>query len=317
MGGGKTYDPSLIEDYSGIIVIECFCIIGVNLFLLISGYFGIKLTPKSILKFLFICFSYKLLHILLSVCLGDRPLGLSIPLDAISVISHPSGWFVRCYFLLMLLSYPINRMLESVNKRELLSVLCILTFINVYLGFIRQDSINENGYTIMQFIYMYLLGHTLKVYNLKDALTKVKLAFIWLLSTLMNTALVLTFASYNKPLAQHFLGYNNPLIIISAIAVFVLFLKFRMQSKMINTIASGSFGIYLFHTGYTLWHCHLISFIAKTYSQQTTWAFLLTMSVFIMCMLLIGCTTNILINTIFNKIYNIYTQRDETTRHFI
>ena len=46
-------DPSLTSQYLGTSFLDCFFIIGVNVFFLLSGYFGIKLKLGKIFRLLF------------------------------------------------------------------------------------------------------------------------------------------------------------------------------------------------------------------------------------------------------------------------
>jgi hypothetical protein len=42
--------------------------------------------------------------------------------------------------------------------------------------------------------------------------------------------------------------YNNPIILFSFFSLFVLFASFKIQSKYINLLATGMFGVFLMHT---------------------------------------------------------------------
>ena len=44
--------------------------------------------------------------------------------------------------------------------------------------------------------------------------------------------------------------YNNPLVIIQAISLFLLFGTFDFKNKIINKISSLTFGVYLIHESY-------------------------------------------------------------------
>lgn len=48
--------------------------------------------------------------------------------------------------------------------------------------------------------------------------------------------------------SDKYFGYNNPLILLSAFALFCYFSSLKIQSKTINTIATGMFGVFLMHT---------------------------------------------------------------------
>lgn len=43
------------------------------------------------------------------------------------------------------------------------------------------------------------------------------------------------------------MGYNNPLVILSSMAVFILFSRIKIQSHWINSMASAVLGVFMIH----------------------------------------------------------------------
>lgn len=300
-GGIYVADMDII--YPTIILIENICIVGVNLFLLISGYYGIKLKWKGMCKFLFICFCFKLFHVSYGVYVGGCSVGLGTVKSICSIITEPTGWFVRCYFLLMICSFFINKALECFSEKEIGIALLMLTFINVYMGFIRCDKINEEGYTLSQFIYIYVIGYALRIHNLQKRIPTKKIAWIWAMTIILNSIAMFILMPNHSKMAHRLLGYNNPLIIISAICVFLVFAKHTFYSKYINTIGAGVFGIYLFHQGNPLWRRVLMPFIADVYNHSSMQIFIGTMCFMIIMVMMIGCSINLCVNKTFANLW--------------
>jgi hypothetical protein len=74
---------------------------------------------------------------------------------------------------------------------------------------------------------------------------------IYIIFSLINsTAIIVTYKCGIKGryvLFLNSLNYNNPLIIISSVSLFIVFSKIKMQSKIINWLASSALAIYLIH----------------------------------------------------------------------
>lgn len=146
---------------------DSFAIIGVDLFILISGYFGIKLTWKSFLNLAFICMFYKVVHL----CVDTFVLGIQHPLyewilKPIFVVSRSGGWFVQIYFMLMFISPLLNKALDNLSEKEWRLSLFLLSFISFYLGWALHNYNDDAGYTLMNFVYIYVVGAVIKHYEL-------------------------------------------------------------------------------------------------------------------------------------------------------
>lgn len=123
-------------------VLESLSIVGVNCFVLISGYYGIKTTRRRLLDFTLWCLFASLLayacRCVEAGCLADGFVG------ALLVYSKTDLWFVPAYLALFLLSPLLNAGLERLDGRRLHLMLLALIFINVYLGWFHKGGINRS-----------------------------------------------------------------------------------------------------------------------------------------------------------------------------
>src|SRR5574344_62985 len=122
--------------------------IGVLLYIMISGFFGIKVSVEGFIKLLCITFVYivplELIHILLG---GGNPRYLFF-------ISNPNyWWFIRTYICLYLISPVLNCFLNKGDKNGLY-LLLVLMFISVYIGSMGGDNSLIGGKNIILFSFL-------------------------------------------------------------------------------------------------------------------------------------------------------------------
>lgn len=305
--GFQFYSGGVIVDYVGnwgpIMFVESFCIVGVNIFLLISGYFGIKLRVSRIIKFLAVVFGFVLLH---SVCEGfyNDAVALKHMLrTALFFFSGNTAWFVRAYFVLMLSAFIINPALEKMNKRQVLTALIFLLFVNVYLGFFRHWDINENGYTVSHMIMMYVLGYAVKVYGIPSLLKRTTFFSSYILiSVLLGLIMLLSLWERNNETGNWLLSYNNPLVMLSSVSLFCCFVKGEFHNRKLNYVLSGVFGIYLLHQYRPFWMQVMIPTIRKHFIHDSASYFILYSIGLVFAFAIVGIIINLLLVRIVNVI---------------
>ena len=112
---------------------EQLCIICVNVFVLISGWFGIRPNVKGGLSLLFQVFFYHILVVLLFLCIGE-PVSLEQVLDGFYFGSP--YWFVMSYLILYAISPILNAFIESSTPRIFASVLIVFFLLEFIYGWI-------------------------------------------------------------------------------------------------------------------------------------------------------------------------------------
>ena len=212
-------------------------ITGVNLFVLISGYFSIKLNWKNLLTLVGTVAFYNLASIILKWQItGATPKPGEIA-GCFPPICNAHWWFINCYFMLMLLSPIINIALEKATDKQYKYTLSILLFTSCISGFFFKNFINMTGYNTFHFITIYVLGNAIKKFHLPSRLSTKQFACTYILSTLC--IFVLSFFTSRT------IFYNNPLIIISALSLFCLFANLDFKSKAVNYVATFMLPVYL------------------------------------------------------------------------
>ncbi len=249
-------------NYGILIGIESLSICAVNLFFLISGYF---LYGKHSIRV------GKAIDLFIQMEVFKIAFGLGIPIlkheslspESVMRTLMPTNYFVILYIVVFLLSPYINKLLSSISDKAFkqLMIISVVLFsvlptITDTLEFLFGWSLGDMstigregsgyGYTIVNFVLMYLLGSCIK--RLFDQKIKPRLLVILLALNLL-VVFILGFFGMSTEYGLNFVySYCNPFVISLAFLFFLLFKNINIgQRKIINKIAAASFTVYLTH----------------------------------------------------------------------
>ena len=227
--------------------------IGVILFVLISGYYGIRPSAKGLIKLLSMVAIYYV-PVALGSHIGSEKIvigGGNSLISNVLFISHSPYWYIRTYIILYLFSPVINKYLHDISNKERLALICSLAFIAIWIGTTYGDTSLAEGKNIMNFILIYVIGDSIRTY--KDKLDRVS-PWILLMSFIsINSILVMLYTCnpssiIGKSIFYFSYPYCSPIIYINAIIVFILFSKLKFYSPCTNKIAEAVLAVYLIHS---------------------------------------------------------------------
>jgi len=249
--------------YPILLYIECSFTCAVDIFVCITGYFLSRKMSVQVKKPVLLIIQVIFFRLLSCVVDGIMT-GAFSKKDMVAALL-PKNYFVIIYCALYLLAPFINKMTESLSSRKLfqLSALLFVLFsvIPSLLNAVSEfTSINTSGldpvgaygngfgYTIVQFVLMYILGSYLR----KAEDIKIRTGVL-ILGNIIFTALICLWGSLGPDLsASSSLSHNNPLVVLSAVSWFTVFRRLRIKSDkasgIINGLAKGAFTVFLCHT---------------------------------------------------------------------
>ena len=240
-------------------LIESFGIVGVDIFVLISGWFLIRTRAKSFISFVFQIILLTGGVIFFFVLTGKTTPNIEC-LQNIIYISR-RDWFVKSYVVLMIIAPILNIFLKNSSiKLQRNVIVGFFLFACTYGWFGGARRFFVSGYGPLLFIGLYLLGQF--AHNLSENNTcKLKLSWlftrsktfdilVFLSCIITNTILGIICLYSNKRGGYNLIyAYNNPITIIGALYLLLFFSKIKLQyNKMINVLAGGSFAAYLLHS---------------------------------------------------------------------
>lgn len=224
-----------------------FTYVGVNCFILISGWYGVEFSWKKLLNLYFICAFYELIGFMVHCIFGTGGFDRTQIANIIFPLSHSNIWFIRCYVVLLFITPLLKIGLCSLDKKQLLRVVLLLTIINVYFGwFWKGENYNSTGYTVSQMVYLYVIGWYLGCYF---DLTVLRTKKIYLLASYFILAIAWGVCANSHWVIPHWNGwaYNNPGVLMASICLFLFFSCIELRSKTINWFAKGALSVLLVH----------------------------------------------------------------------
>lgn len=152
---------------------------GVNLFILISGYFGIKQLVKPILKLVIDLVVYGIIAYLIGVAFLNIDFNLNGLVHSIDI----RNWFVVQFVLLIFMSPMLEATLNGQSRVTLGKWVGLLLIVNVCFGYFL-GYVNSNGYNYLNFIQLYVIARYIRL--MKEEKTSLyvhitKYAFFYLL----------------------------------------------------------------------------------------------------------------------------------------
>lgn len=263
--------------------------IGVILFMLISGYYGIKPSVKGFLRIFVLTMLYYL-PIEIVRCIhhnGDMA-------DTLMFLTNTPYWFIRTYLFFYVLSPIVNKYILASSEKELNYMTLILGVIACYFGITGGDMSLEEGKNVVNFAFLYFAGNAIKRYE-----PKWKDINGWLLfGSLLVINIVITAVLWYYPSTTQ-LGYHvwqlsfpycSPILIINASLIFMLFTKMHFSSSFINSVAASVFAVYLIH-GHPAFQKYVlspvVSYVSEQYANQEPLMLLIYAAIAIV--IVIGC----------------------------
>lgn len=293
---------------------------GVDLFILISGYYLIKLNWKSVLYLLVLLWAFQTFVLMALYITGEihRVSHITIIGTYLSPFTNNEYWFIRVYFMLMLISPLINSTLKSIPSDKYIYLLSLLTIIEVYALWMMQLYNKDTGVSLYNFIYLYILGHSLNKFRISQKYTTTTLSIVGIASLSVNmviNALTLWYFSndHGGYMNSYTYNYCNPFTIIMCVCIILLLDKHKFHNKTINSLASASLGAYLLQDG--LLGTHFLYDFQTSALNSSILDFMITaisvfFSLWIASWIITYCTRKYLyirlIKTLNSKLPNIY-----------
>ena len=278
-------------------IAESFCISSVNIFLLITGYFMCKSHERSLLKPLemvveLICI--KIAFYCLALLVGHQRFNMYGVIRTLI----PNNYYVIFYITLYLISVYYNKVITSISAAQMKTMLIILfvlfsaypTIVDtaevikgqslINLSTITRDG-SAYGYNIIHFSLMYIIGAYFGYFQYRRVKQKYLFSFLLIVVSAITAVAYYAHRKNGFSLGVEY-SYCNPLIIISAVIIFLLFVQTDFKtSRIINRLSKACFTAYLLHP----WIIKLVPF--ESIMKLPSAAMAAAMIVLLVCIYLI------------------------------
>lgn len=310
-------------------LIEGFCNVAVNVYVLISGYFLVeaKWRISKLVKLVCQVLFYSILVGLIMYALGNAfpavaglyeragescVFDLNRLLNTILPIEYEHYWFATAYVVMYMLSPVLAVAVKNLSQKQLKTVIiallcffCLPKSINPYL--IPTDSY---GYDFGWFICLFLIAGYIRMYGIRFFSSKAKSLLTYILCVILNFGVCAICGKICRVTGklEYYMdmtyAYNYFLVLISSVALFYTWTYVEIKegkiSDIICRIAPLTFGVYLLHENVSI---RLIwPFILGADRMSNIFTQILHMLFSVLVVFTVGCLVDALRKLIFDRV---------------
>lgn len=275
--------------------IQAVTVSGVNIFVLISGWFSISFKWKKLAALIFeVLFFNILIYIVLVLSNLIPPFSLK-DMSTILMLNGSDLWFVKAYIGLFLISPALNSFVEHCTEKQMrILLISFFVFQSLYgwLDLYGAEWI-EGGFSAWSFIGLYLMARYVRIFQpafLRGSVRVNLLKWLLILSLLALASYILLAIGIDIQ-GRIICSYTNPFMILSATFLVSAFSKIHFSSRIINNIATSCFAVYLLHANELVLRTYYGPFFKYLFDQYPLALFLIytvltLISVFIISILI-------------------------------
>ncbi len=240
----------------------------VDIFILISGWFGIKQNLKGFLNFIFQCLFFLIGIYIICLIFNIAEFNIKGIMGCFAMLKW--NWFIKAYLGLYIISPILNTFVEHVSRKKFRNFIIFFFIFQTLYGHITSSAVFfEHGYSTISFIGLYMLARFAKLYPNRMTTLNKKNDLLIIISIIIFLTIIEFFARNNRIniITELNFNYINPLVIILSLYTLILFSKLSFQNNTINWIATSSFAVFLLHTNPNLCRQYFITHVNYMYSH--------------------------------------------------
>lgn len=297
---GNTFHTGNLLNKELILAVNTLGNTGVTLFILISGYFGIRFNVRKFFKMLAVVWFYSIFSYLVETMWLHMPHTWTGLASSLVPILSKKYWFMTCYVILYCFSPYLNQLILNLPRKSYERLLLVWGFFFVLAPTVLFFEIqNDTGKGVINVTLAYLIGQYLKVYGFPETLKRHNwkilsgsIASIFILNSLLT--------AISGNIILRFARDNNLLIIIASVAIFYQFTRWHFSSRIINYLAGYVFALYMLQG--LLIRCLQPWYVPYTDSNSLVLYFTGTLVVICLIVLVIEWIRRLLLGRIENKL---------------
>lgn len=223
-----------------------FLSIGVNCFVFISGYYGIKFKIKTLISLTIQGTFYSvIIYSLMVFIFRIDQYNVKLFIKSFFPLSSTIWWFLNIYVGIYILSPVINKGIDVINKHQLILIIILLVYLEATYPITGLNILSEDGLSFYSLLTIYIIGRFCKTNEITINNALLKYSFVYII---LFVAIYSAYFTKYQILAWRITTYNSPFIIINSILFFYIFKNLSIKNlSIIYKIAPLTFGIYLIH----------------------------------------------------------------------
>ncbi len=224
-------------------LIQSFTVCAVNCFILMTGFLMINKNFKTqrILKLWGRVYFYSVLLFIIFIIIDPNNLSFYNIKLSIFPVFNSTYWFFTCYVVLLLFMPFINILITRLKTKQLillnLIIICLFFILPIFAVFFKElDS--THGYSIIQFISLYIIGGTIKKLNISFKKWKLVISLITTILTIFVSKIVLELivSHYSLSVGTSLFYRNNTIFVLVEAIILLLIFKDTLVIENKNNI---------------------------------------------------------------------------------
>lgn len=246
--GANNSEDALIDE-----LLRPWFMCAVNSFVLLSGYFGIRINAKKMWQMNDMVTFYSVFLLGVACTFGGHILDTKRDFMYFFPVLTKKYWFITVYFALCLLAPALNVFGEKVDKLLLKKTIWIgiCLFVAVpSLGYLLNFNavVEDAGYGIMSFCLLYFIGRYWKMYNVLARFTITTYLMTYVVCMMSCGLLQWVYSCLLGFPFTSFISYNTAFIFVGSLALFGFFSKLNIGSnRFVNWLSSFCLSSYVIH----------------------------------------------------------------------
>lgn len=251
---GPIFSDSLSTPSLFLLIFGAWGKIGINCFVLITGYFMCKsnITAKKFAKLIFEVIFYDVLISTIFLLIGYNDFTFKSFIKDIIPITSVARNFTGTYIIFFLCIPFLNILIKNLSEKNHVYLLLISSFTYIFFGTIPFLSVTMNyvsWYMVLYFISSYIRLYPKKIFDSKSFWGVVMTISIFLSVTSVIACTWLG-VKLGRNISYIFVtDSNNFLAVLTGVSSFMFFKNINFKyNKFINSISMTTFGVLLIHT---------------------------------------------------------------------
>lgn len=237
----------------------------VNCFAMISGYVGIssEFRYSGIITLWRRVFFYTAGITLIYGILKPEILSGDIIFSSLLPVVSNHYWYFTSYFCLFFFTPYINKVINSLEKKELDKLALTLLILFSFVPVIMNDDlfVTKNGYSVIWLAVLYIFGAYIKKRDLASVISKRKhipYLIYWGCIAITYISIIsygLISRQVSGKIESALLNYTSPTILVSSAMLVLIFsqMKLKRLTGVIKILSPLSFSVYIIHCHDLLW----------------------------------------------------------------
>ncbi len=232
--------------------VQQLAVVCVDCFVVISGWFGIRITLRGVASLLFQAAFISGGAYCVAAATGHATFCADNLLNSLNVLHI--YWFLTAYLGLMAVSPALNALAKHATKRQLQQAIAWYAAFAFIVGWAADMGGFNWGYSTMSFMLIYMIMRYLRLHgsHIVTRLSAVGWLGCYVGIALAASAVIVAAGVWGSGeslnwIYMHLCAYDSPSTIAASICLFMAFCQFRFTSRIVNRVAASAFSVYLLH----------------------------------------------------------------------